>query len=117
MKFESKKIYMILKTYDENVRKVRSFDEMFGVLSKGGQEFSEYVEINTEEGLKTFLKIKEEVLGSSKTPVRIVEEEQLIYYVSPEETRGVIFTNETDAQNLFLNVEETYENVATAKVR
>ncbi len=117
VKDNAKKIYMILKTNDEEVRKVRAFNEMFGVLSKRGQDFKEYVSIVTEEGLKTFIDIKKDVLGEGIAPVRIVEEEQLIYYVSSNERKGVIFTDEKDAQNLFLNVEETYKKVAGVKTR
>ncbi len=117
VKDNSKKIYMILGTNDDDVRKVRTFDEMFGVLSVRGQDFKEYVSTTTEEGLETFVNIRRDVLGEGGAPVRIIEEDQLIYYVSPDEKRGVIFTDEKDAQELFLNVEETFKNVVGAKKR
>ena len=102
------RVFVVFKIKDQpDVRKVTAFHENLGVLRN--RSATEYLNIQSEEGLSGFLNIKEEVLGSGKTPVKIIEEEQLIYYIDPDEKGGIIFSDENDAKELFLNIEETYQ--------
>ena len=115
-----KKIYMVLRMAgQENVRKVTLCDELFGVIAK--QEYEpnsrQFVDVTTEEGLKTFVDIKNEVLSDEKEPIRIVDEKQLYYYVSSDGKRGVMFSEEEDAKNLFLNIDKTYDDVVNETVK
>ena len=105
------KMYMVKKGADENQRRVTSYDEAYGVLRKRGQEMNLYVDVTSIDGLQIFYDIKKEVMPDEKTPIKIFEDEKLYYFVSSDEKSGVIFSDWMDANNLFLNIEKTYDNV------
>ncbi len=106
---EATTMYMVRKI-DEAMRRVTSYTEQYRVLREKGQEVDQHVDINTYEGIKYFADLKQNIVSTEKTPLKINEENEMYYYLSPDEKKGIVFTDEKDAQRLFLKVEETLEN-------
>ncbi len=103
-------LYRVLKE-DENIRKVTSFVEIYGVARSRGRELNESIDINTVEGLSLLAELKKEIMPDDKTPLKISEEDDMHYLLSPDEAKGIIFVDEEDVQRLFLNLEQTIEEV------
>ncbi len=104
-------MYMVSKIHGaEELRRITSYEEQYRVLRNRGRELDTKVDIDTKEGLEFFQDLKGKVVGDENTPLKIFEDNEMFYYLSPDEKKGIVFLDEHDAQKLFLEIEQTLEN-------
>lgn len=106
----------VVKELKGNIKRVTTYFEYCGYLSKKGEKLDRLIDVNDGEDLLFMKELKGEIVPDEKRPVKMEEIETAIIYRSEDKTKGIMFYDEADAFNLFLNIDKTITDVKNNSV-
>ncbi len=106
----------VVKELKGNIKRVTTYYEYCGFMSKKGEKLDRLVDINDGDDLQFMKTLKEEIVPNEKAPIKMEEINTSIIYRSEDRRKGIMFFDEVDAYNLFLNIDKTIIDVKNNSV-